>query len=205
MEMPVPLSTVRLVHKLTDPHTGYTRDVVVQRVELREVWHDRTLGIHRRARIIPGLANSRGSGEELVPWPRRERVERVEHDADTPRLDVEARTWVPTLLRPPMPPSVIDELRNKYSKFRDRHDEAYVARKIAALAEAEAERARLVAAAATPAQEAKRRERQLRKARGWPELTDEMLARIGEVMARNRPALLPPQQSSPGRPSAAAP
>lgn len=28
-----------------------------------------------------------------------------------------------------MPPSVIDELRNKFSKFRDRHDDEYIAKK----------------------------------------------------------------------------
>ncbi|KAI9882070.1 MAG: hypothetical protein M1823_006191 [Watsoniomyces obsoletus] len=179
MEAAVPLPSVRLIHKLEDPETGTIRDVVVQKIELRDVWHDRHLGIHRRTRIIPGL-------EEQVPWPRKEPREEPEHDIDTLRLDVEAQTWVPTLLTPPMPTSVIDELRNKYSQFRDRHDEDFVAKKTA---EDEAERNKrksLQEAATTPLQEAKRRERQERKARGFPELTPDMLAKIGEVMARNR-------------------
>lgn len=178
MEAAIPLPSVRLIHKLEDPETGQARDVVVQKIVLRDIWHDRHLGIHRRARIIPGL-------EEQVPWPRKEPREEPEHDIDTVRLDVEAQTWVPTLLTPPMPMSVIDELRGKYSKFRDRHDEEFLAKKTAEDEAAKAKKKLLQEAASTPLQEAKRRERQERKARGFPELTTEMLARIGEVMARN--------------------
>ena len=193
MEAAVPLPAVRLIHRLEDPETGQARDVVVQKIILRDVWHDNHLGIHRRDRIIPGL-------DIKVPWPPREQKEEPEHDVDTVRLDVEARTWVPTLLTPPMPPSVIDELRGKYSKFRDRHDEEFILKKRAEDEAAEAKQRYFRQALSTPLQEAKRLEREAKKARGHLELTEDMLAKIGEVMARNRPSAVenaPPSVSVP--------
>jgi large subunit ribosomal protein L24 len=79
---------------------------------------------------------------------------------------------------------LIDELRGKYSRFRTRHTEEYIAKK-------EAEQAAKTAKVAstdsmlTPVQEFNRLRRQERRARGQPVLTDDMLAKIGEVMARN--------------------
>ena len=48
--------------------------------------------------------------------------------SDTPRLDRDTPTWTPTLLRAPLPGTVIDELRGKYSKFRTRHEPQFVKR-----------------------------------------------------------------------------
>ena len=66
-----------------------------------------------------------------IPWPEESLAEptHVDEVADTLRIDVEEKSFLPTLLRPPMPASVIDELRNKYGKFRERHDEEWVAMK----------------------------------------------------------------------------
>jgi large subunit ribosomal protein L24 len=44
-------------------------------------------------------------------------------------MEVETPTWVPSLRNAPFPSSVLDELRNKYSKYRTRHDPEYVAKK----------------------------------------------------------------------------
>lgn len=179
IEAAVPLPSVRLIHTLTDPITGQKRDVIVQKMIVRNVLIDRHLHIKQRARIIPGL-------DIEIPWPPEEEKEEEEHEVDTLRLDVEAKTWVPTLITPPMPTSVIDELRNKYSKFRDRHDEAYIAKKIAEDEEAKAKKMRLAKSMTTPLQELKRKERGERKAKGKGKLTEEMLSRIGEVMAKKQ-------------------
>jgi large subunit ribosomal protein L24 len=95
------------------------------------------------------------------------------------------RTWVPTLLTPPMPETVIDELRNKYSVFRHRHDEEYIARKMAE-DEEQAKKKSMVEMMRTPLKEVNRRARKERKKMGKGTLTKEMLARIGEVMAKKR-------------------
>ena len=183
IEKAVSLSWVRLVHAMTDPETGVTRDVIVKKLVNGNVWFDRHAGTQRWQRYIAGL-------NVPVPWPKKEPKKQAEHDIDTPRLEVESRTWVPTLLRPPMPPSVIDELRNKYSKFRDRHDDDYIRAK---MLEDEKEGARATSESmSTPLREAKRRERQEKKSKGKPKLTTDMLARIGEIMARNQERNVPP-------------
>ena len=187
IEKALPLPDVRLVHKLTDAETGHARDVVVRKLVLRDVWHDKHLNIHKRDRIIPGL-------DIKVPWPKKPPKEQSEHDVDTLRMDVELKTWIPTLLAPPMPATVIDELRNKYSKFRDRHDEAYVAKKVAEDDAARARKKRLGQAASTPQQEAKRKERREKKALGYGDLSDQILAKIGEVMAKNKQPLPKPRR-----------
>lgn len=46
--------------------------------------------------------------------------------SDTLRLDVDTQTWIPTLLRAPLPSVVLDELRGKYSVFRTRHEPEYL-------------------------------------------------------------------------------
>ena len=48
--------------------------------------------------------------------------------SDTLRLDIDTPTWTPTLLRAPLPGTIIDELRGKYSKFRTRHDPEFLKR-----------------------------------------------------------------------------
>ena len=179
MEASIPLPSLRLVHALTDPDTGHTRDVIVKKIIVRDAWHDRHLGIHRRFRMIPGL-------NVEVPWPKKAPKEYVDNEIDTLRLDVEARTWIPSMLRAPIPRGVIDELRNKYSKFRDRHEESYIAKKIAEDEEAKREKQRLKEAAMSPLMEAKRKERREKKARGRTRLSEETLSKIGEVMAQSR-------------------
>jgi large subunit ribosomal protein L24 len=166
MEQPVSLSSVRLVFPLTDPETGITRDVIVKKLVNGKVSFDRHTGKQKWSRIIPGLDIK----DFLV---------------DTLRLDVESKTFVPTLLRPPMPSSVINELRNKYSIFRTRHDPEYIAEKIAEDQEKEAKK-RLAEEMRTPLKEINRKERKLRKAKGKGKLTKKMLEKIGEVIAKKR-------------------
>ncbi|KAI3552591.1 KOW domain-containing protein domain-containing protein [Colletotrichum filicis] len=180
--MNIPISAIRLVHPIVDPATGVARDVVVRQLARGPVKWSRTTGWRAWTRYIPG-ANI------AIPWPEREAEVREDQPGDTLRLDAEAATFVPTLLSPPMPASVIDELRNKYSRFRTRHEDEYIMRKEAEEAEKKALKkasADALASMRTPLQELNRELRDARRARGKPELSSDMLERIGEIMARNK-------------------
>jgi large subunit ribosomal protein L24 len=175
---PISLSKVRLVFPLTDPDTGFTRDVIVKKLINGPMWFDRHTGKQKWSRIIPGLGIK-------VPWPKVEPKEHKDHAVDTLRMDVETRTFVPTLLRPPMPSSVIDELRNKYSVFRTRHDPEYIAEKTKE-DEAKEARKKLSEEMRTPLKEINRKLRKMRKQKGKGELTMEMLEKLGQIIANKR-------------------
>ncbi|KAL1838967.1 hypothetical protein VTJ49DRAFT_2012 [Mycothermus thermophilus] len=178
----VPISAVRMVHPITDRATGVTRDVIIR--ELKPVDFRLDDRNYRKyfARMVPGL-NVR------IPWPKPAKVEPEEYAVDTLRIDVEERTFVPTLLRPPMPECIIDELRNKYSKFRTRHTPEYIEEIKRREAEKRAKKTGPPGAKASmllPVQELNIKIKEERRQRGQPELTEEMLAKIGEVIARNK-------------------
>lgn len=71
------------------------------------------------------------AGENIeIPWPREEEAPRFKDEPwDTLRMEVETPTWIPSLLHPPFESSILDELRNKYSKYRTRHDPEWVEEK----------------------------------------------------------------------------
>lgn len=185
-EFRIPINAIRLVHPLKDPVSGKIRDVIINELVARNYYKDKATGRETWSRVVPGL-------NVEIPWPKifeeaeRQNLEGTfeDHACDTLRIDVEEKTFVPTLLRPPMPSEVIDELRNRYSKFRTRHEEAYIAKKEAEEAE-KAARKKGIMTMRTPVQELNAKIRAERKARGQPELSEDMLAKIGEVMARNR-------------------
>lgn len=191
--IPLPISAVRLVHPLTDPATGRTRDVIIRHLRHGRVFVDKVTGRREWTRVVPGLGIT-------IPWPNEEdsptpdptRNAKEYPGADTLRIDVEERTFVPTLLRPPMPPAVIDELRNRYSVFRTRHDPEYIARKEAEWGAADAARAArngrgvvVPPEMRTPLMELHLKEKAERKQRPEPVLTEEMLEKIGAVIARS--------------------
>ncbi|KAI0542125.1 hypothetical protein GGR58DRAFT_337130 [Xylaria digitata] len=178
IELPLPISAVRLVHPITDPSTNTTRDVIINQLVHSGLITDRLSGKRRWQRVVPGLNIS-------IPWPVKEEPETSDYTADTLRINVEEKTFVPTLLRPPMPETIIDELRGKYSRFRTRHDAEYVAR-IEAEEQAKKDRAKLIESMRTPLQEYHRAERENKKKKGKPRLTMEMLEKIGEVIAKSR-------------------
>lgn len=97
-------------------------------------------------------------------------------------MDVEAKTFVPSLLTPPMPRSVIDELRNRYSIFRTRHDPEYLEKKQKEEDE-KLEKKKLAKKMRTPLNEANRKARKERKKLGKGKLTPDMLEKIGQVIA----------------------
>lgn len=174
----IPLEDVRLVYPLPDPKTGVPRDVIIERLvsvnrqfdKAKKEWTD-------GERLIPGT-------KTLIPWPEKADTEYADHEVDTLRIDVDARSYRPSLIEYPMPPSVIDELRSKYSKFRTRHEYEFRERK-----EAEDEkmerRKRLPETMRTPLQElAAKREAERRETER--ELSEEQLAGIGAVIAQEQ-------------------
>ncbi|MCJ1473233.1 hypothetical protein MMC13_001884 [Lambiella insularis] len=177
-EVPIPLSAVRLVTPLPHPETGALRDVVIKELKLKRLKGQ--LRDDRPARLIAGV-----NPLIQIPYPEEQPEEFEDNDCDTLRIEVEERTFVPTLLRPPMPAGIIDELRNKYSKFRDRHEDAFIARKIEEDRIVE-ERKRSIRKMDTPLKELHRKERAEKKARGKAQLSEQMLEEIGSVMARNK-------------------
>ncbi|MCJ1245996.1 hypothetical protein MMC30_003200 [Trapelia coarctata] len=189
-EVPIPLSAVRLVAPLPHPETGVLRDVVIQELKLKAKSLRELKGEDPPSRFIAGLKPA-----TLIPYPETEPETSEDNDCDTLRIEVEEQTWVPTLLKPPMPGSIIDELRGKYSKFRDRHDEAFLAKKIQEDVEAE-ERKKSIRKMMTPLKELHRKERAEKKARGKPQLSKELLSKIGEVMARNMPPETSPRMDA---------
>lgn len=66
-----------------------------------------------------------------IPWPSVEPVQYGFFPGDTRRLELEKRTYTPSVRHDPLPhPSIIDELRPKYRIDRMAHDYDYVARKV---------------------------------------------------------------------------
>lgn len=180
--MPIPWDELKLVFPLRDQTTGHFEDVVLDKVDLRNAgWVEHRNG-HREyiqgQRFLPGTKTP-------LPWPKLEEKPKPEgFDDDTLRISVDDITHRPYLLQPPMPMSVIDELRNKYSIFRSRHEPEYIAQKEAQdrAAQHKQNLARLVS---TPLAELKEQQRQQKLANPL-KLTEEQLARIGEVMAQEK-------------------
>lgn len=122
--LPFLLDDVRLVVALTNEDTGSVQDVVVNHVHAGEPILERDYGSStpKHTRYVSGLNIE-------IPWPEPEMREFTDEAADTLRIEVEDKTWIPHLQSYPMPPTVIDELRNKYSSLRTRHEPEYVEKK----------------------------------------------------------------------------
>ncbi len=206
--LPMPLSSVRLVRKIRDPRTGIVADKIVSRLiplpdeEKAKIRADFKAGAitaqqmkkRMSARTIPGSKEAYGKWI-LIPSPTRGKkgISGVKDPDDaTLRFEVEEKTWTPTLLRAPMPDGVIDELRNKYSRFRTRHEPGYQLA-LEHRARCKAEYKAWVASGGgmltTATKEARRVEREKLKEKGEPTLEKgeptlekEVLERIGEVM-----------------------
>ncbi|EOD50098.1 putative kow motif domain protein [Neofusicoccum parvum UCRNP2] len=179
IELKVPMDDVRLVWALRDKTTGERRDVIINEVVRKKTGTDKN-GNTLYTRFVPGT-------NITMPYPKLEVPPEEDQPGDTLRILSEEQTFVPTLLRPPMPPSVLDELRNKYSYFRDRHDPEWVEKKLAEDA-AEQQKELLMKRMITPLKELHARQRAENRAKGRQPLPDEALARIGEFMAAHKAA-----------------
>lgn len=179
VELKIPFSDIRLVFALQDEKTGKKRDVVLNEVVRQKAGFDDD-GDQVYTRIVPGTSIT-------LPYPKLETPAPQDKASDTLRILSEEETFVPTLLRPPMPPSVLDELRNKYSYFRDRHDHEWVEKKRAEDA-VEKQKELLAKKMLTPLKELHARQRAENRAKGRQPLPDEALARIGEMVAAHKAA-----------------
>lgn len=183
--MPISIGSIRLVYPLTNPETGVTRDVVVSQLKAvapnmksPNMTYERWEYGNKWDRVVPGL-------NVTIPWPEVKAPENETFAADTVREQVEDRTFYYNLKSSPMPEQVLDELRNKYSKFRTRHEAWYVQKKEAEEAARKAlQEAHL--SMQTPLDEFHAHQRALKAARGEPELSDEMLEKLGAIIAQKK-------------------
>lgn len=180
--MAIPISAIRLVHPITDPETGVTRDVIIRSLRHANIRRDQLTKSTEWDRYVPGL-------NVIIPWPEKADPEEVHHAGDTARKDAAEATFIPTLLRPPMPHTLINELRNQYSRFRTRHEPWYLEKKQAE-ADMAKEQKKAVATMLTPLEEFNRRQRELKRSVGQPVLTEAMMEKIGAVIAKNRTRIL---------------
>ncbi|KAI9717701.1 MAG: Nuclear envelope morphology protein 1 [Chrysothrix sp. TS-e1954] len=120
----IPVDDVRLVYPLPDPSTGVPRDTLLRNLVRRNDHFD----IYKNEKVWDRYLEPQ---HVRIPWPEKDEPEHIDRDGDTLRINVEEASFLPSLLRPPMPLGVIDELRKRTSKFRDRHDPEYVAKKMA--------------------------------------------------------------------------
>ena len=124
ISIPVPLDDVRLVVPLDDPESGGVKDVLVKHLHGAGPFLEQEYGsiTPRHTRYITGP-------DIEIPWPETDMREDKDEEVDTLRIDVEAQTYMPSITEAPFPLTVIDELRNKFSKFRERHDPEWLADK----------------------------------------------------------------------------
>ncbi|KAG5983689.1 hypothetical protein E4U55_007438 [Claviceps digitariae] len=183
--MPISISSLRLVYPIKDTTTGIIQDMVINQLKAvppnmqsRYMSLDRWNYGKKWDRVEPSL-------NLVIPWPEVVVPEFETNKVDTTRQQVEERTFYYNLLAPPMPEVVLDELRNKYSRFRTRHEEWYIKKKEQEEAIKKG-RAETIKTMQTPLQEYHEKQRELREAQGEPELSDDMLEKIGQLMAKKK-------------------
>lgn len=125
MSLPIPFNDVRLICALRNPETRVLEDTVIDNVHCGPPFIERHSDsiLPRHTRFIAGT-------DVELPWPQDSLPDLQENPSvDTTRMEVTRKTYSPTLTDFPLTPGVIDELRNKYSTFRTRHDEEYLQKK----------------------------------------------------------------------------
>lgn len=163
-------------------------DVIISELKPINIVYDKPTKRRTWNRLVPSL-------NVQIPWPRAfleseaKELEKVHDDnpCDTLRDEVEKKTFIPSLLKPPMPTELIDELRNKYSKFRTRHEPEYIARKEEE-ADVKGMAHRKVLTMQTPRMELSAKRRAERAALPEPILSEYMLEKIGELMFKAQQA-----------------
>ncbi|KAG5931540.1 hypothetical protein E4U53_001711 [Claviceps sorghi] len=183
--MPISIGSIRLVYPIPDAVTGITKDVIINQLKavppnMQSAYMslDRWNYGKKWDRLIPGL-------NMVIPWPEVEVPQFETTKADTTRQQVEERTFHYNLLAPPMPDTVLDELRNKFSRFRTRHEPWFIKKKETEEAVKKG-RADSIKSMQTPLQEYHERQRELRDTEGEPELAEDMLEKIGQLMAKKK-------------------
>ena len=185
LPLPISIDAIRLVYPVTDPTTGVTRDRIIRQLKAippnmqsENMTLDRWEHGNKWDRVVPGI-------NVVIPWPEVKVPDFVTHDADTPRETVEDRSFYYNLLTPPVPSPVLDELRNKYSRFRTRHEPWYIAKKEAEAA-AKKRGHEMLVAMQTPGDEFGAHRKAAKAAKGEPELSEEMLEKLGQIIAQTK-------------------
>ncbi|KAJ5948493.1 hypothetical protein N7454_001800 [Penicillium verhagenii] len=111
--LPVSMNDVR--HVIALEMGNETKDHIIQ--------HVYAANSSRFTRYVSGL-------DIEIPWPSESAPSTEVAECDTRGSEVADMSWVPSMDEPPFPSTVIDELRNKYSRFRTRHDAEYVEKKV---------------------------------------------------------------------------
>lgn len=136
-EAPIPYSHARLVYPLPDPSDDKLppRDVIVDKLAAYNRHFDRFENEEVFERYIEPQ-------HIRIPWPDKLETVYKDEEGDTLGIAVDDQTFTPTLRSFPFPNIVVNELRNPYSIFRTRHEEAYIEKKVQEDIEAEAEKLR---------------------------------------------------------------
>ncbi|KTW32220.1 ribosomal protein L24 [Pneumocystis jirovecii RU7] len=120
IEMPmfIHYSNVRLIGEIPGEKYGTKKLVVVKHINRGNLFYNKDRKILTWRRWVVGE-------NKFLPWPvnlpkdEKEREQRYkEYKNDTKAANVWTKTFTPTLYSPPIPLSIEDELRNKYSKYR---------------------------------------------------------------------------------------
>jgi large subunit ribosomal protein L24 len=122
---PLLIKDIALVVPLRDRATRKVKDTVVKHLRGGAPFPKPTYGsaTPRHTRYIAGH-------DIPIPWPEDETPEKKDEDSDTLRIDVDDVSFSPSVDHIPMPESLIDELRNKYSRTRKVHTEEYIQQKM---------------------------------------------------------------------------
>lgn len=174
----IPFQNVKLVYPIPDAKSGVPKDTIIERMEpVGREWDRHKREWTEGQRLISGT-------DTVIPWPVEVEGEWDTYENDTTVDLIDAVTFSPTLLKAPMPLSVIDELRGKYSRFRTRYDWE-TKEKVTAKADKEEHRKELIKTMRTPLQQLAELRAQQKKAKER-DLTTDQLARIGEIMAQSQ-------------------
>lgn len=184
-DMPISIGDVRLVHPITDPKTGVTKDTIIKELkgigadmQSENMTLDRWEYGQRWDRVVPSL-------NIIIPWPEVKVPKFETHARDTRREAVEDRSFYYNLVSAPMPSTVLDELRNKFSRFRTRHEGWYVAKKEHEEA-IKNKKAQTMQSMMSPADELHALNKAKKAAAKEPELSNEMLEKLGQIIAETK-------------------
>ncbi|KAG4305114.1 hypothetical protein PORY_001284 [Pneumocystis oryctolagi] len=111
-------SNVRLIGEIQGEKYGEKKLVAVRHIKRGKLFYNKDRRILTWRRWVVGE-------NKFLPWPINLPKDEKEHEQrykeyknDTKAADVWEKTFIPTLYSPPIPLSIEDELRNKYSKYR---------------------------------------------------------------------------------------
>jgi large subunit ribosomal protein L24 len=171
------------VHTTRDSSNNLVKEVIIDKVEMRYERHNKVWGWHRYIPLTERRINTFKAKKD-----DDDEVDDPYNDDDTLLIQTEEPTFIPPLTSTPMPSSVIDELRGKYSAFRIRHTDEYLEDKAKTLQKSERRMQTMERGMKTPMAELRERRKQLAQEEEMKrELSDEVLSKIGMAMAEKMP------------------